>query len=263
MSQQLREAWLPRVLPARVKLLLYGNFAAVFGLVSLVAGTIFLILAYYLTDFASLMYFKDGDPTTTGVLLEKSQSGAKATGRKARGYYLYRYRYTYVVDEVSYHGLSYAKENNLESGAAVSVAYVPDKPALSRVAGMTSAPFIGAGIAVGIVAAAIAMLGMVSMCFGIHQARRCSRLVRNGRLATGIVTGKTAASTKTDGRQDYVIHVQFAHHDGRTHTASVTTNEIAMLGEGRDAKIVYEAPNPANALLVDSLPQKVRALVMD
>ncbi|MEJ7807086.1 MAG: DUF3592 domain-containing protein [Telluria sp.] len=259
----MRDARPPRALPVRAKLALYGNFAALFGLSFLVGGAIFLTVAYHLTDFSSFIYFRDNDPVTTGVLIEKSQSSATVTSRRGGGYYLYQYRYTYQVGTASYHGTSYAKENDWKSGAPLTVAYVPNKPELSRIKGMTSAPIVVAGLGLGIAAGAMAMIGFVSACFGVFWARKYIRLVRNGLLATGVVTGKIATNTTTNGKRDYKIHFQFTHQDGRTCTATVTTNEIEQLEEGRDEKVLYLPSKPSNAVLVDTLPLKVRTLVPD
>ena len=252
----------PRTLPLLARVKLYWNAGVTGGLFALTMGIVFTVVANHMADYKSVIYFSDGDPTTTGILLEQKKSGDRHSERRSGDSYdMHIYEYTYEVGNTSYEGRSYARENGWKSGDKVTVAYVPKKPWMSRIEGMTAGPFVGSGIALGSVSAFIALIGITLIYFGRRWASKLIYLVRYGELASGAVTGIIPTEAVTNGKPDYEIIFQFEHHDGSSCTGAVTTNEISRLEVGQQVKILYDALDPAKAALVDVLPVDVREFV--
>lgn len=255
---------LPRAIPLKVMLGLYLSMDVLFGFLFQFVGVGFMIAGNDAADFKSLMYFRASDPLTSGVLTEKVESGARHSEKRGSSYYMYEYHYKYAVGSKSYQGMSFARENRMTSGTEIQVAYVPEKPEMSRIAGMTSAPFISTGFCMGIPGAVVALIGIAWFFGGFWKTTRTILLLRNGLLTNGIVTGRIATNTTIGGKRVYKIHFQFTHEDGRTCTGCVTTHETEQLEEEQVERVIYNAKMPSKATLVDALPKKyslVRALI--
>ena len=253
---------LPRAIPLKVILGLYMSVTVLLGVVFQFTGLGFMFAGNDAADFKTLIHFRANDPVTTGVLIEKSKSSDYYSKKKnGPRYYMYIFRYSYAVGLTSYQGVSHAKENDMTSGEIVEVAYVPEKPEMSRIVGMTAGPFVKAGVSMALAGVAIAVFGSTWGFIGFRKTRRNIELVRNGLLATGIVTGRIATIMSFNHKRVYNIHFQFNHEDGRTCTGSIKTLAVEQLGEEQDERVLYDPAKPTNATLVDALPLKLRGIV--
>ena len=253
---------LPRPIPLMVILSLYVSVTVLFGVVFQLTGLGFMIAGDSAADFKTLIHFRATDPVTTGVLITKSKSGDKYTKKNGNRWYpMYKFQYSYAVGLTSYQGLSHAKENDMTSGEIIEVAFVPGKPEMSRIVGMTAGPFVGSGVYMALAGVAIAVFGSTWGFIGFRKTRRNIALVRNGLLTTGIVTGRIATIMSFNHKRVYKIHFQFNHEDGRTCTGWIKTLAVEQLGEEQDERVLYDPAKPTNATLVDALPLKLREIV--
>ncbi|WP_426208867.1 DUF3592 domain-containing protein [Massilia sp. TWP1-3-3] len=255
------EPALPRSVPFGVRIRLLNTISVGVALLLLVVGIMFLVVADSMADFKSVFYFTDSDPLTTAVLLSKTKSGA-SVGSRNNGYYLYDYKYAYTVGAVDHRSKSMAAYNDLNPGDHVTVAYVADKPELSRIQGMTAAPFVTGGIWLGGVLLGVTLAGLVMAYFAIKWIVKNIHLVRHGVLTTGSLVGKQITSTQYNGRYMFAFRFQFTHRDGRVFTASATTEKIELLeGANGAARLLYDPKDPAQSVMLNLLPARLQALV--
>lgn len=254
-------AVLPRDIPqrARVRLHLHSTYTMI-GAGMFLFALLTMLFADHLANFRSTIQFRDGDPITSGTLISKTQTGAQSI-MGDDSYYVYRHQYSYRVGGMNHAGTSFSRDTGLMPGKPVEVAYVPDSPAVSRIKGMGAGVFVSLGLWTAFGANAMAVAGLAILFAGMKNARNYLYLARNGVLTTGTVTGKTETNTQINDQQQYDVHFSFKLPDGFACRATIRTHHIEELEDDRREQILYDASNPSNAVLVDSLPQAIRSLV--
>lgn len=244
----------PRSIPAGTKKSLFFSSPMMwFGLIFLVFGAILALAFGANADLKSPFYFSSGDPVVMGTLLARERTNSSVNKKK-----IHDYHYRYAVGGQSYEGHSFAINDGANPGDAVEVQYAPADPGMSRLRGQRLAPF---GWPVLVLTLIFPGVGLVVLYFTIGQYRKYLYLLRYGVLATGKITGKTATNTKVNGSPIYNVAFAFQTPDGRTHQASIACADTSRLGDEEREPLVYDANDPAKAVLLDALPEKIRVLL--
>jgi hypothetical protein len=224
-----------------------------FGLVFLLFGLIMSLVFGAHADLKSPFHFSDSDPAVTGTLLGKERTNSSVNKRR-----IYDYHYRYAVGAQSYEGHSFAIDNGVNPGEPAEVQYAPGNPGMSRLRGQLLAPFGWSTLAILLIFPGV---GLAILYYTVGQYRKYLHLLQNGVLTIGKVTGKTATSTKVNGAPMYKVAFEFQTPDGRTHAASISSLDTSRLGDEEREPLVYDANNPAKAVLLDALPEKIRVLL--
>lgn len=244
----------PRAISAGTKKSLFFSSPFMWcGLIFLFVGLILTLVFGASADLKSPFYFSSSDPVVEGTLLGKEQTNSSVNKKK-----IYAYRYRYAVGGQPHEGRSFAINNGAGAGDSVEVQYAPDKPGRSRLSGQRLAPFGWWVLAFALI---FPVGGLVILYFTVGQYRKYLYLLRNGVLASGKVTRKIPTSTKINGSSVCKVFFQFQTPDGGMHEASVACLDTARLGDEEREPLVYDANNPASAVLLDALPPKVRVLL--
>lgn len=244
----------PRTISAGTrKSLFFSSPLMWFGLIFLLFGLIMALVFGAHADLKSPLYFSDSDPAVMGTLLGKEKTNSSVNKRK-----IYDYHYRYLVGGQPYEGHSFAIDNGLSPGDPAEVQYAPTDPGMSRLRGQLLAPFGWSTLAILLIFPGV---GLGILYFTVGQYRSYLYLLQNGVLTTGKVTGKTATNTKVNGAPMYKVAFAFQTPDGRTHEASITSLDTSRLGDEEREPLVYDANNPAKAVLLDALPAKIRLLL--
>jgi hypothetical protein len=244
-------AGVPRTVPGSLKWgIFFSSPLAFIGLVFFLFGSIFPVVFGAQSDFTSPLRFSDSDPAVPGRLIARVATGASSNKQR-----IYDYHYQYVVDGQALEGHSFDTLESREPGDDVLVQYVSGKPSLSRIAGMRAAPF---GWWVALMTAIFPALGLGMLYYTIKRYRTNLHLVTNGIVATGTVTRKEATSTTINKQRVFKVFFRFKASDGREHEASVHSHQPHNLGDELHEPLVYDPADPARAVLLDTLPAKVR-----
>ncbi len=245
---------LPRAISKGLKVkIFFGNPLATIGTFSFLFGSFFSILFGSMVDFKSAFTFKDTDPSTNGVVISKEKTSNKENKRK-----IYDYGYEYHLNGKTYIGHSFAKDDALEPGDSVIVQYVANDADLSRIQNMRAAPF---NFWVLPLTGIFPLIGFIFLLVSANKARRNIYLVQNGILTKGKVIRKEATNTKINKQTMYKVFFQFKTQDGNIQEAYVSSHITHNLGDEAEEPLVYDALNPSSAVLLDSLPKKVRPLI--
>lgn len=241
----------PRSVSPGVRIgIFFGYPLALFGLVFFLFGSVFLVAFGAQADFRSPLRFSNSDPVVAGYLTGRQETNASSNKKR-----IHEYRYRYAVGSERYQGKSFDTYQSFKIGDDVLVQYVEGNPGLSRIAGMRAAPFpwwiaLFTGI--------FPSIGGTMLYFAFKRYRRNVGLVVGGVVTTGAVTRKEATSTRVNKQTVYQVFFRFRSMDGREHEACVSTHLTDDLGDERDEPLVYDPVDPARAVLLDSLPPRVR-----
>lgn len=214
---------------------------------------IFLIVFGSLADFNSAFSFSDTDLFSKGVIVAK-----QATNSSENKHKIYKYTYQYNLDGRAYSGDSFSTSQETNTGDTVKIRYIAKKPELSRIEGMRSAPF---DIWVIPLAAIFPLIGLIFIILSMRRALKNIHLVQNGILTYGKVIRTEATKSTVNNKRIYKVFFQFKSHDGNLHEAFNKTHQTYNLGDEEKEPLVYDAQNPSKAILLDTLPVKIRAIV--
>jgi hypothetical protein len=140
--------------------------------------------------------------------------------------------------------------NELQPGRALEVEYVPSRPGRNRPVGTSSRGLIGA---VTLVPTITGLVALVMFAIVGRRAVRNARLLGQGTVTQGVVTGKREETSITiNNRHPFRVTYTFTLRDGevRTGTDLVADLEFASkLTPGVAAGVVYLAADPAQCAL--------------
>jgi hypothetical protein len=242
---------LPRTISGKLKLtILFGNVMFSLGLVFFLFGSIFVIVFGANTDFTSTFAFKDTDPVVRGVIVHVEETNSREN--KTR---IYHNTYNYSVNGKVYTSDAYSLGPDVSPLDSVDVQYTAADPSLSVIPGMRKAPF---EMWVLFMTLLFPMIGLVFLLVGLRRSRKNIRLLQTGLHGHGKVTRKEATSTKINKQTVYKVYFSFTTKDGMLTEGMVKTHKPALVEDEEKEQLVYDATNPSDAVLIDTLPKAVR-----
>jgi len=248
----------PRHVPALVRVSnLFGGFLNQFGWAW--AGITGLILWFFLpnADVTGLYYFRGNPATAPGRVTASEETNFSEDETDV---YAHTYRFT-GPDGVEREGVSYDTGRRLDAGADVTVEYVPEAPAVSRIRGMRRKPFgiegWGGMVALGVMGV-FSLLGLVFLVSGVWKGIKANRLLASGRLALGRLTKRESTNTRINEQTVWKFTFAFEGGDGRTHETTAKTHQADRLSDPRGEFLLYDPAAPERAVLFDNIPGAVR-----
>ena len=206
-----------------------------------------------MTDFKSAFSFSDNDPVVSGVILNKKETNSSENKHR-----IYDYEFEYSVNGKTYTGNSFSTASDPKTGDTVIVQYNAKQNQLSRIQGMRTAPF---DIWIVPFTCIFPLIGLIFVILSIKKAQKNIYLVQNGILITGKVIRKEPTNTKINKQTVYKVFFQYKAQDGNLQEAFIKTHITHNLGDEEKEPLVYDSQNPSSAVLLDSLPKKIRELL--
>jgi len=250
----------PRHVPALVRCSnLLGGFYNQFGWLWLGITGFFLWFFLPNVDVTGLYHFHfRGDfGTAPGVVVASRDTNFSENDVDV---YAHTYRFT-GPDGADREGVSYATGRRLEAGTNVTVEYVSDDPAISRIRQMRREPFSVEGwgglVSLGVLSV-FAVIGVVFIATGVRKGMKANRLLASGRLALGRLRGKRPTNTSINDRPVWEFTFEFQGDDLRPHQVKARTHKVARLSDPRGEFLLYDPVDPARAVLLDNIPGAVR-----
>ena len=244
----------PRTISTGLKIsIFFKNPIAVIGTVFFLFGLIFPIVFGSMADFKSAFSFSDNDPAIKGVVIDKTATSSSENKRR-----IYDYTYRYSIDGKTYTGHSFSTSYENETGDTVNVLYVAKQPELSRIEGMRAAPF---GIWILVFTSIFPILGLIFFIVSLRKAKSNIYLVQNGILTHGKVIRKEPTNTKVNNNTVYKVFFQYKSQDGNLQEAFNKSHLTYNLGDEEKEPLVYDSQNPSKAVLLDTLPKKIRQII--
>jgi hypothetical protein len=238
-----------RVVPPGVKFrILFGNFYTTFGLIFLIFSSIFIIVFSSFIKFDSLT---KNSPVTEGIV-----TGVDVTNTSINDQLVYAFNYEYKLPDGSIHnGKSFSEDIYYEVGAPVKVLYSEKEPGVSRIEGMRAGEFSGWILFIMI---PFLLVGAGFFIYGLRKARKDIYLLQVGEVAYGNLVGKEPTSMKINNRTVYKLYFRFTAADGNTYDTICKSHNTIVLEDEEKEKLVYDPNAPEQALLLDSLPKKLK-----
>jgi hypothetical protein len=185
-------------------------------------------------------------------------SGCKSTGYSVggsdtrRGTPVYENRYRYSVGGEDFEGRSF-DTGHCVSGGSVVIEYLIGQPGYSRIRGMRRdylSPWA-------LLAALLPGAGLIMVLLGVRNGRRRIRLLRIGVPAVARIVEKVPTGSRTMGKVDYRVTLDFMARDGSRRSALIKTNEPEKLGSGGAEYVLYDPDAPDCAVAVAALPGRL------
>lgn len=244
----------PRTISIGLKIsIFFKNPIALIGTIFFLFGMIFPIVFGSMADFKSAFSFRDNDPVIRGAVIDKSATSSSENKQR-----IYDYKYQYSINGKTYYGHSFSTSYEKESGDTVNVLYVAKQPELSRIEGMRAAPF---GIWILAFTSIFPIIGLIFVIVSLRKAKSNIYLVKNGILTYGKVTRKEPTNTKVNNNTVYKVFFQYKSQDGNIQEAMNRSHLTYNLGDEENEPLVYDSQNPSKAVLLDTLPKKIRRII--
>jgi hypothetical protein len=236
----------PRHVPLSLKIANYCNGLAQVGWIFFGFGMIFFWIFSANSDL-SFLTFRGPHPTAQGVVLAVVDTGASEDEVRVQANH-----YEYSVAGRSFHGISYTTGSAAGPGASVTVEYDPAQPERSRIAGMRRSLF-GPAAALAIL---FPLIGLVLVILAGRIGAKRNRLLRDGLLATGTLTKKSATSMKVNQQPVFELTFAFTTRDGRRCETKTRTHLPARLEDEAQEPLLYDPNDPKVAYILDEAPAR-------
>jgi hypothetical protein len=243
----------PRLIsPLLTAQMLLGGAAAQTGWALLCFGSIFFWAFAWHADLTDWRFPAARFTQTTGEVLGCDKTKFSIGGSEHRaGTPVYRNLYRYSVSDHIFESASYATGTCVESGPT-AIEYLPDRPEISRIAGMRRDVF-GPGT---LLVAVLPLVGFIFVAAGILRGRRRLRLLGGGVPASGKLVEKAPTLTRVNNRTVYKMTFQYVAHDGIARHTIARTHQPERLQDEAAECVLYDPDNPATSMLLDAMPGK-------
>ena len=162
---------------------------------------------------------------------------------------VYENRYRYSVAGREFTGASYAK-GQCVSGGTVTVEYLLEQPAISRISGMRRRPLSPWAMLVAVLPA----VGGILAIAGLVRGQRRVRLLREGWPAEGRLTGMAPTSMRVNNRVVYRMTFAYQAQNGAAGRAIARTHEPERFENGPRPLVLHDPADLENAQVLVSFP---------
>lgn len=148
-------------------------------------------------------------------------------------------------------GECYTTGNRWKVGDRVSVRYLRDNPAVSRIEGSRRSPTEASGLITWI----FPIVGFLLVMACLRTRRKIAHLLQHGALMEGTVTAVTRTLARTNKQQVYSITLQRANAEPivlRRHQPSLIAFARQRMESKQPVFLLYDPKNPKFALLPES-----------
>ncbi|HLY19035.1 MAG TPA: hypothetical protein VKR61_17515 [Bryobacteraceae bacterium] len=235
--------------------MLLGSVRAQIGWLILGFASLFFWAFAWNADLSAWRFKPAATGQVRGESIECRPTRLSEGGTKTRrGTPIYENLYRYQLSGQPYQGSSFATGTCL-AGGPVTVEYLLDKPAYSRIAGMRRRPFGPEAIVVAVMPA----IGIFMIVTAILRGHLHAQLLRDGLFATGKLVEKTRTNVQQGRRQVYRMTFEFIAQTGVTGRVTTRTSTPGLLGDAGDVHLLYDPANLKRAALLATLPGTIGA----
>lgn len=241
-----------RLIPFGIKFRIWiSNTFTWFGLIFFLFGIPFTIVFNALAFFYAPS-FNSGDPVSSGVITELLPTDASVNDIP-----VYQYNFSFEgADGKTYFGSGYATGNSKSIGEAVDVTYKADNPLVVEASGLRIEKFDSVFSLLILIFPGI---GLFFMLIGTKKALNQIQILKVGKLAEGKFIGQEPTNMKINNRTVYALTFEFTADDQKTYQTIAKTHLTYKLTDEETEKLVYTPGNPEKAVLLDTLPKRIKA----
>jgi hypothetical protein len=178
-------------------------------------------------------------------------TGAQTTNTSVGDVPVWRYEFAFrAQDGQDYVGRSYSTGPLQLDGSRVLIEYVPERPMASRIQGtrLSSPPYWAVALLF-----AFPLLGAGLVVNAAARGVRQIRLLRYGALTKGRLLYAEPMRLKVDGVNIAKYEYEFLADDGVVYYDSTMAPASCFVGDEPEEAVLYDAADPGQSMLVDSL----------
>jgi len=222
---------------------------AVLGVTFTLIGGLITILFFQFLNFNDFKFNSDS-PVVKGKILHVDATNFQENKRT-----VYQYTFAYEIKGTNYKSISYLSKNHLEEDSEAEIEYIEDTPQIARIKGsrMGGVPFW-----VIFVTSPFLLLGLVFLFVNIKKTKSEIEILKWGIKGEGKFSGATETNVKINNRRVYEMLFELKDKDGKIYIISTKTHKPERLKDESMEQLVYMPDNPANAVLLDTLPKVVK-----
>lgn len=168
------------------------------------------------------------------------------------------YTYTHPKTNVSYRGVSYDVNYDLNVDDRVTVEYIENKPHKSRIEGMSSAPMSWWIL---LLISIFPMVGLIMVYVAFKAWLKKIRVLRNGIVGKGKFNRIEPTNTTVNDKMVYKIIFDYEVSGKQYQTFAESTNTEKFTDEEFEP-LVYHKYKPQMAIMVDDLPYYMRRSIL-
>jgi hypothetical protein len=186
--------------------------------------------------------------TTQGVVLNVERTNASENDTP-----VYAYDYSFRVEklEAEFHGVSYSTGNLFEPGQPVTVEYLANEPAMSRIQNTRRAIF---GPEVICFVLIFPLVGLGFLIPGVINGLKANRLLSHGKVGLGTQKSMVPTNTRINKKTVYKLTFEFVADNGDRYEVVTRSHLPHLLSDEAQEQLLYDPADPANAVMLDNLP---------
>lgn len=225
------------------------------GFSFLAIGLFLTIMAFQITDFASITFEKD--------LLE---SNGKLTKIKDAKYsenddVFFEYSYVFYVNDKKYNGKSYDTLHNYNLDSIVQIEYQQNNPSKSRIKNMRMAP---CGVGWFLFSLIFPLVGLILILLNLKYLNFKLKYIKQGLLSRALILNKKKIiPDDSDTLATYNIEIQYLTIE-KSYVKSLISLTVNEIDEDEIyVDIIYLPWKPSDAIPLRQLPNSVRDFVIN
>lgn len=236
----------PRSVPLSLQIVNFFNGAAQLGWLLFGFGMIF-FWAFVGNADLSFLTFRGTVAKVQGRVTSVEQTNASVNHSHVMANH-----YEYNVAGEWFKGESYSTGSGPSQGENVTVEYLEDHPARSRIEGLRRAMF-GPWISL---ITLLPLAGFAILYFAARSGARRNRLLREGILAQGTLVDKEPTNITINGRPLWEFTFEFTDRNGQRREAKCRATESRRLQDEATEPMLYDPNDPASAYVLDEAPAR-------
>jgi len=240
----------PRTISLNIKLqVLFKHVVMFIGLSFTIMSLIMFIIFGMQVSFSEFK-FSEKSPFVNGQIT--NVLGTNSYENKVR---VFKYDFKYSINSKQYSGTSFTTGQKFEVGQVVNIQYVENEPQVSRIENTRNGAFSPLML---IFFLPFIFVGGSMVGIRIYLGLKSIKLLRYGQIAYGVLIDKQPTNTKINNQTVYKLSFEFQAIDGTKYTTIAKSHLTRLLEDETQEKLVYDANNPKNAVMIDSLPIVVK-----
>lgn len=174
----------------------------------LAIGSIVSIFFISKTDFKSLLYINQGLSETTAKIINIKETNCSTNDNK-----ILQYTYRFLEYDKAQHGISYSYDSPIKADDTVQIEFVQDNINVSRIVGMTSAPY---DLYVGGFVLLFPLLGLGFIAADLKKLNQYIFILKDFSLTTGDLESKEKTTTEINDSPLYKMTYIYEDHEKNT-----------------------------------------------
>jgi len=206
-------------------------------------GSIFFVVFSINSDFKCLYYFNNRLNNSTGTIDAVTETNFSFNDTK-----ILKYEYHFLANNKTKNGSSYSSKSTKQIGDIVNIEYVITKPSMSRIYGMTNAPY---SLYVFGITLLFPLFGLTLVWFDFKKLKKYNNILKDYLITRAELEFKEKTSIEINDQPLYKLKYIYKHLNKRYQNISSSSEPETHLNS---ELLIYSKPHPNDSVLIKKLP---------